>query len=156
MHLTFDTDVIVASLRSRTGASNTLLHALREGQLEAVASIPMLFEYEAVLMRPEQRQATGMSVEEVGFFLDGLAALLLPVVPYFLWRPLLRDPDDEMVLDAAVNGRADTICAVSIRGQERSREHGTRAKSRDFFDWHRTGNGAHSGYQCVLDGTGAG
>ena len=114
MRLTFDTDVIVAALRSRTGASNALLHALREGQFEAVASVPMLCEYEAVLMRPEQRQATGMSVEEVGFFLDGLAALLLLVVPHFLWRPLLRDPDDEMVLDAAVNGRADAIVTFNI------------------------------------------
>jgi putative PIN family toxin of toxin-antitoxin system len=115
MRLALDTDVIIAALRSRTGASNALLQALREGQLEAVASIPMLFEYEAVLMRPEQRQATGMSVEEVGFFLDGLAALLLPVVPYFLWRPLLRDPDDEMVLDAAVNGRADAIITFNVK-----------------------------------------
>src|SRR5215831_12210353 len=115
MRLTFDTDVIVAALRSRTGASNALLHALREGQLEAVASVPMLFEYEAVLMRPEQRQATGMSVEEVGTFLDGLAALLHPVFPYFLWRPRLRDPDDEMVLDAAVNGQAEAIVTFNVQ-----------------------------------------
>ena len=71
--------------------------------------------YEAVLMRPEQGQATGMSVEEVGVFLDGLAALLLPVLPYFLWRPRLRDPDDEMVLDAAVNGRADAIVTFNVQ-----------------------------------------
>ena len=115
MRLTFDTDVIVAALRSRTGASNALLHALRGRQLEAVASVPMLFEYEAVLMRPEQRQATGRTVEEVGIFLDGLAALLLPVLPYFLWRPLLRDPDDEMVLDAAVNGRAYAIVTFNVQ-----------------------------------------
>jgi predicted nucleic acid-binding protein len=55
MRLTFDTDVIVAALRSRTGASNALLQALRGRQLEAVASVPMLLEYETVLMRPEQR-----------------------------------------------------------------------------------------------------
>ena len=115
MRLTFDADVIVAALRSWAGASNALLRALREGQLEAVASIPMLFEYEAMLVRPEQRQASGMSVEEVGFFLDGLAALLLPVVPYFLWHPLLRDPDDEMVLDAAVNGQADAIVTFNVQ-----------------------------------------
>ena len=115
MHLILGTDVIVAALRSRPGASNALLHALREGQFEAVASVPMLCEYEAVLMRPEQRQVTGMSVEEVGFFLDGLAALLLPVVPYFLWRPLLRDPDDEMVLDAAVNGHAEAIVTFNVQ-----------------------------------------
>jgi predicted nucleic acid-binding protein len=74
----------------------------------------MLFEYEAVVMRPEQLQATGMTVAEVGVFFDGLAALLLPVLPYFLWRPLWRNPDDAMVLDAAVNGQADVIVTFNI------------------------------------------
>jgi len=115
MRVAFDTDVRVAALRSRTGASNALLRALRLGQLEAVASVPMLLEYEAVLLRPEHRQATGMTVEEVGVFLDGLTALLIPVLPYFLWRPRLRDPDDEMVLDAAVNGRAHAIVTFNVQ-----------------------------------------
>jgi putative PIN family toxin of toxin-antitoxin system len=115
MRVAFDTNVIVAALRSRTGASNALLRALRLGQLEAVASVPMLLEYEEVLMRPEQRQATGMTVEDVGVFLDGLAALLIPVLPYFLWRPLLRDPDDEMVLDAAVNGRVHALVTFNVQ-----------------------------------------
>ena len=109
MRVVFDTDVIVAALRSRTGASHALLRALRLGQLEAVASVPMMLEYEAVLMRPQQQQATGLTAQEVGIFLDSVAALLTPVVPYFLWRPRLRDPDDEMVLDAAVNGGAEAI-----------------------------------------------
>jgi predicted nucleic acid-binding protein len=56
-----------------------------------------------------------MTVAEVDIFLDGLAALLLPVLPYFLWRPLLRDPDDEMVLDTAVNGQADAIVTFNVR-----------------------------------------
>jgi putative PIN family toxin of toxin-antitoxin system len=115
MKLVFDTDILVAALRSRMGASNALLRALRQGQVEAVASLPMLLEYEAVLMRPEQRQRTGMSVQDVNVFLDGLAALLTPVTPYFLWRPMLRDPDDEMVLDAAVSGRAEVIVTFNVR-----------------------------------------
>ena len=51
MRVAFDTDIIVAALRSRTGASNALLRAVRLGQLEAVASVPMMLEYEAVLMK---------------------------------------------------------------------------------------------------------
>jgi putative PIN family toxin of toxin-antitoxin system len=115
MKVVLDSDVLVAALRSRTGASNAFLRALRLGQIEAVASIPMLLEYEAVLMRPEQRQAAGMTVQEVNVFLDGLAALLTPVVPYFLWRPMLRDPDDEMVLDAAVSSRAKAIVTFNVQ-----------------------------------------
>ena len=102
----FGTDVIVAARRSRCGASHALLRALHAGHLTAVASVPMMLEYEAVLMRPEQRWATGMSAQDVQDFLDELAALLIPVTSWFLWRPRLRGPDDEMVLDAAINGGA--------------------------------------------------
>lgn len=115
MRVALDTDVIVAALRSRTGASNALVRALRQRRLDAVASVPMLLEYEAVLMRAEQRRAIGFTAAQVQQFLDGLAALLIPVTPYFLWRPMLRDPDDEMVLDAAVNGQADTIVTFNRR-----------------------------------------
>lgn len=115
MKVAFDTDVIVASLRGRSGASNALLHALSAGQVEAVASVPMMLEYEAILMRPEQRQATGMSVQDVNIFLDTLALLIIPVMPYFLWRPQLRDPDDEMVLDAAINGGAKAVITFNVQ-----------------------------------------
>lgn len=115
MILVLDTDVIVAGLRSPAGASRRLLQYLRADRVQAVATMSMFIEYEAVLTRPEHLAATGLSLTETGRFLDGLAALVTPVTPHFLWRPQLRDPDDEMVLEAAVNGRANAIVTFNQR-----------------------------------------
>ena len=115
MILAFDMNVIVPALRSRSGASHALLRALHARRFSAVASVPMMLEYEAVLMRCEQRQATGMNARDVQEFLDALAALLIPVTPWFLWRPLSQDPGDEMLLEAAVNRRAAAIVTFNVR-----------------------------------------
>ena len=63
----------------------------------------------------EQRRVSGFTVAQVQQFMDGLAALMIPVIPYFLWRPTLRDPDDEMVLDASMNGQANAIVTFNVR-----------------------------------------
>ncbi len=109
MNAALDTDVLVAALRSPTGASRELIRRLGKGEFFAVASVGMFLEYEAVLKRPEHLTAARLTEEEIDIFLDGLAKMIQPVTPYFLWRPQLRDPNDEMILEAAVNGGADRI-----------------------------------------------
>lgn len=104
-----DTDVVVAGLRSDKGASRQLLYAALEGRFNLLLSVPLLLEYEAVLNRPEQLGACGLSSVEVGKVLDDLAAICTPVRLAFRWRPRLSDPNDDMVLETAVNGGARAI-----------------------------------------------
>ena len=66
-------------------------------------------EYEATCSEPEHQLAAGLSEREVDIFLDAVLAMAEPVKAHFLWRPQLRDPGDEMVLETAVNGRADAL-----------------------------------------------
>lgn len=72
-------------------------------------------EYEAVLTRPEQLKAIGLDAAEVNEILDALAKVAIQVQFRFLWRPMLRDPADEMVLETAVNGGADRLVTFNAR-----------------------------------------
>jgi putative PIN family toxin of toxin-antitoxin system len=115
MRLVLDTDVIVASFRSPRGASAELVRRIRQGRAAMLVTVPLFFEYEAVLGRPDHLAAAGADADAAKRFLDVLAALLTPVETHFRWRPRLRDPDDDMVLEAAVNGRADAIVTFNRR-----------------------------------------
>jgi putative PIN family toxin of toxin-antitoxin system len=113
-----DTNVLVAALRSRDGASNHLLRAVAQRRIVALSSTALFLEYEAVLKRPEQRLAHGLDFDKIERALSHLAALCEPVDLEFAWRPQLPDPDDELVLAAAVNGRADVIATFNIKDFE--------------------------------------
>lgn len=110
-----DTNILVAAGRSRSGASFALLQALRGRQFVLLASVPLFLEYESVLKRPEQLEIGSRSVAMVDAFLDALALVVEPVDLHFLWRPQLRDPADEMVLETALNGRADALVTFNVR-----------------------------------------
>lgn len=110
-----DTNVLTAGLRSRRGASFAVLCLLAERRFLALATTALFLEYEAVLKRPEQRKVHGLDVDEVEGLLRELAAILEPVDVRFTWRPQLSDPADELVLEAAVNGRADILATHNVR-----------------------------------------
>jgi putative PIN family toxin of toxin-antitoxin system len=115
MRLVLDTNVLVTAFRSRTGAAAEVVRLIRRRELTMVATVALFLEYEAVLTRPEHLTTSGITLAEAGNALDVLAAVLEPVEPHFLWRPRLRDPDDDMVLEAAANGRADVIATFNAR-----------------------------------------
>jgi putative PIN family toxin of toxin-antitoxin system len=115
MRLVLDTDVLVAALRSDQGASRQLLLAALEHQIDMLVSVPLILEYEAVLTRSEQLKEFTLTAREVSNILDAIAAVVEPVAFRFLWRPQLKDPSDEMVLETAVNGGADHLATFNLR-----------------------------------------
>ena len=112
--IVLDTSVVVAGLRTRSGAGNAVLRLVANRRLVPLATPPLFLEYEDVLKRPEQRLAHGLTPEAIDEFLAELAALIEPVEVHFLWRPQVRDPNDEMVLEAAINGQADGLVTYNI------------------------------------------
>src|ERR1700710_670464 len=110
-----DTDTIVAAMRSPAGASAALLRMARGGRITLVATASLCLEYEGVCSREEHVATAQFSPSDLAVFLDAVVGLVEPVDAWFLWRPQLRDPGDEMVLQAAVNGRAAAIATFNRR-----------------------------------------
>lgn len=110
-----DTNILAAGLRSRNSASFAILKLVADRRLRPLVTTALFLEYEEVLSRPEQQQASGLSVLQINQLLAEFAALSKPVEVHFLWRPQLTDPKDEMVLEAAVNGRADALITHNVR-----------------------------------------
>ena len=116
MRLVLDTAVMVAAIRSDAGASRWLLRAALERRrgLTLLVSVPLLIEYEAVMTRAEHLNASGLSTVDVRALLDAVAAVAEPVRLAYLWRPTLPDVNDDMVLEAAVNGQAYGIVTFNL------------------------------------------
>ena len=109
-----DTNVLVAGSRCALGASYQLLRAVRERLIVPLVSVPLAFEYEEVLTRPDVLAATGQSRASVGSFLDAFLSVSEFVDASFLWRPSTRDANDDMVLEAAVNAAADALVTFNV------------------------------------------
>jgi predicted nucleic acid-binding protein len=116
-------------MRSDSGASRRLLIGALDREFDLLASVPLVVEYEAVLTRPEHLRASGLTARQVNEVLDALVKVSIPVDLRFLWRPRLKDPADEMVLETAVNGEADRLVTFNLRHlASAGREFGIRVK----------------------------
>ena len=104
-----DTNILVSGFRSRRGASFAVLGLVAAKLVRPLVTTALFLEYEDVLKRPEQLAAHRLTVAEVDQAMVELAALSEPVEVHFFWRPQLADPKDELVLEAAINGRADGL-----------------------------------------------
>jgi len=113
IQIVLDTNVLYAGLRSRRGASFKLLKHLETGRFELNLSVPLVLEYEEVLIRKEP--TLNFTPEEIRKLLDYLCRIANLHEVYFLWRPILNDPKDDMILDLAVRANCQYIVTYNIR-----------------------------------------
>lgn len=109
-----DTNVLVAAARSRRGASFQVLSMLGpDAPFQPAVSVPLVLEYEMALKR-----STTLSDEDAEVVVDYLCKVADRRRIHFLWRPVLRDPADEMVLEVAVEAQAEVIVTHNVRDFE--------------------------------------
>ena len=107
-----DTNVLVAALRSRRGASFQLLSLVGTGKFEISVSVPLVLEYEDALLRPANRAMTKRDAADV---LDYVCSVADHQSVFYLWCPALRDPKDDLVLEVVVGADCDAIVTFNQR-----------------------------------------
>ena len=108
-----DTNVIVAAMRSRVGASHRLLLTMGHPRWQSVVTPALMYQYEEVARRPGN--APGLSAQDVSDILDLIYQRSHRQFVYFRWRPVSPDPGDDLVLDAAIAGRCDVVVSFNER-----------------------------------------
>ena len=125
MKIVIDTNVVVSAFRSRTGAAFRLVELWGGKRFQPIVSVPLVLEYESVLLRHARQ--LGLSPRDVGDTLDYLCAIAMQQAVYYLWRPVLRDPGDDMVLEVAVAGEAKCIVTHNLKDFGGAADFGIRA-----------------------------
>ena len=111
--IVIDSNVIIAAQRSRRGASSKLMSLLGTGRFDIHVSVPLVLEYEEVLVREELH--LGLNSQDVADLLDAICASAQHHQIHFLWRPFLRDEKDEMILELAVASNCDYLVTYNQR-----------------------------------------
>ena len=124
-NVVIDTNVIIAALRSKKGASNKLLELIGTSKFEIHDSVALILEYEDVIQR--QRTKLGLSQDDVSVFIDSLCSMAHHHKIYFLWRPSLPDVNDELVLELAVSANCEYILTHNIKDFKGTEKFGIKA-----------------------------
>ena len=126
------TNVLVSALRSRNGASFRLLSIIDTGKFEVAISVPLVLEYEASAKK--QSRETGLSYSDIDSIVDYICSIAKHYRIYYLWRPFLRDPKDDMILELAVVSNAKYIVTFNTDDFEGIEKFGLHAiKPREFL-----------------------
>lgn len=113
MFVVIDTNVLVAALRSKRGASFKVLSRLGTGAFDIAISVPLVLEYESALTR--QLPETAFTEADIQDLLDYICLVAKRQSVFFLWRPLLKDPKDDMVAEVAAAAGCEAVVTFNRR-----------------------------------------
>ncbi|MFN2480355.1 MAG: putative toxin-antitoxin system toxin component, PIN family [Pyrinomonadaceae bacterium] len=125
LQIVIDTNVLVAALRSKRGASHRLLRSIGDDRWRANISVPLLLEYEGVVKRPGS--GISLSPREIDDILDFICAVSNLREIFYLWRPVLPDPKDDFILELAVESASDFIVTYNLKDFAGAEKFGTSA-----------------------------
>ncbi len=111
--IVIDTCVFISALRSRNGASFKLLSLIDSSKFEFHLSVPLVLEYESVAKRISRN--IGLTHSDINDVIDYLCNIGNHRKMHFLWRPNLKDPGDDFVLELAVESECKYIVTHNIR-----------------------------------------
>ena len=125
MNIVIDTNVIVSGLQSDMGYSNKLLEALPSGKFDLCISVPLVLEYEAQLRKHLPPEI--FSEEDIGDFIDYICRIGKKTPIYYLWRPYLKDPFDDHVLELAITSQSQYIVTFNRKDFRNTEQYGIKA-----------------------------
>jgi putative PIN family toxin of toxin-antitoxin system len=115
LKVVLDTSVLIAALRAGSGVSAEALVRILRLDVRLLLSYALLCEYRDVALRPDQLRAFQLTAKEVEEVISQVEELAEPLPFAESYRPLSPDPNDDLVLEAAINGRADLVVTHNIR-----------------------------------------
>jgi putative PIN family toxin of toxin-antitoxin system len=114
LEVVVDTNVVYSALRSRLGASHRLLKEIGVNSAFRIhLSVPLVLEYEEVLKRSSHTLA--LTHSDIDDLLDYLCSVAGLHTVFYLWRPFLPDPDDDMLLELAVEANCSRIVTYNVK-----------------------------------------
>lgn len=113
LRIVIDTNVLVSGLMSSAGASFQLLRLIGDPRFDVALSVPLVLEYEDVLKR--ESTSLGLEPADVDVLIRYWCSVAHLQEIHFLWRPVLRDPKDDHVLELAVASGSGAIITHNVR-----------------------------------------
>lgn len=132
LQIVVDTNVVYTGLRSRRGAAHQLLRQVGvNSAFRMHLSVPLVLEYEEVAKR--HARVLGLTHQDVDDILDYFCSVAGLHTIFYLWRPFLPDPDDDMLLELAVEAGCNRLVTYNLRDFPGTEQFGVQAVTPQNF-----------------------